>query len=358
MKLTGSKLFKVFKTAGTDWSNDKAPRLGAALAYYTVFSIAPLIIIVIAIAGLWLEPKMASQQIFSEISGLVGTKGAETIQSMLVAANKPREGTMATIIAVVTLVLGASGVFIQLQDALNSIWEVRQQPHQGIMGFIKTRILSFTMILTVGFLLLVSLVLSAGIAAAGKYFGGGSMAGVWSAVNFLVSFGVIVVLFALMFKFLPDVKVPWSDVWVGAVVTALLFVVGKYLLGVYLGRSATESTYGAAGSMVVVLLWVYWSSQILFFGAELTQAFSYEMGHNPVPKKHAEWSKEYCDSDEKPDSKENPARPEPLKAPGGGRNIRPLQPSLGSFKPLPVLVLLLLAVLPLPKLSHRSKSLS
>jgi len=284
--------FDVVKQTVHEWSDDNAPRLGAALAYYTIFSIAPLLLIVVAIAGLWFGRAAAQQQIMDQVSGLVGENGGKTIQSMLEAANKPHAGIIASVIGVVTLLFGATGVFLQLQDALNTIWEVKPKPGQGIKGFIRHRILSLAMVFGIGFLLLVSLVVSAGLAAAGKWMEGAMPGGeeVWHAINFIVSIAVVGVLFALMFKYLPDVKVAWKDVWLGALITAVLFTAGKFALGLYLGRSSVSSAYGAAGSLVVVLLWVYYSAQILFFGAEFTQVYANRFGRKLEPTENAMWA--------------------------------------------------------------------
>ena len=284
--------FDVLKQTVKDWVDDKAPRLGAALAYYTVFSIAPLIVIVIAIAGIWFGREAAQQQIVDQIAGLVGQKGAEGISGMLQAANKPKEGMIASALAVVTLVFGATGVFIQLQDALNTIWEVKPKPGRGIMGFIRQRLLSLAMVFGIGFLLLVSLVMSAGLAAAGKWFSGAMPGGeeLWHVLNFLISFVVIAALFTLMFKYLPDVKIAWKDVWLGGTLTALLFTVGKFALGMYLGRSSVSSAYGAAGSLVILLLWIYYSAQILFLGAEFTQVYANRFGKKLEPADNAMWA--------------------------------------------------------------------
>ncbi|MDB6022547.1 MAG: Ribonuclease [Pedosphaera sp.] len=198
---------------------------------------------------------------------------------------------MASAIAIVTLLITATGVFMELQDALNLVWGVEENPGLGWRGFIKNRLLSFALIVGIGFLLLVSLLVSAGLEAAGKYFGGllpGSV-GSWRLVNTLVSFGVVTLLFALIFKVLPDVKITWRDVWIGAAITALLFTAGKFLIGMYLGRSTIVSAYGAAGSVVIVLLWVYYSAQILYFGAELTQAYACRFGQRIEPAKNAHW---------------------------------------------------------------------
>lgn len=284
--------FEVLKQTVRDWSEDKAPRLGAALAYYTIFSIAPLIVIVLAIAGLWFDKQAAHDQIFAQIGGLVGESGAKAISGLLQAADKPREGIVASVLALVTLIFGATGVFVQLQDALNTIWEVKPKPGRGIMGFIRQRILSLAMVFGIGFLLLVSLVVSAGLAAAGKWFAGAMPGGeqVWHALNFLISFVVIAAMFTLMFKYLPDVKVAWKDVWLGGALTAFLFVLGKFALGFYLGRPSMSSAYGAAGSLVIVLLWVYYSAQILFLGAEFTQVYADRFGKKLEPAENAMWA--------------------------------------------------------------------
>jgi membrane protein len=283
--------FGVLKQTFSDWSDDHAPRLGAALAYYTVFSIAPLLLIVISIAGLVFGREAAQEQIFGQLSGLVGEGGAEAIQGMLKAADKPHAGIVSTIIGVVTLIFGATGVFIQLQDALNTIWEVKPKPGQGIKGFIRHRILSLAMVFGIGFLLLVSLVVSAGLSAAGKWLGDTMPGGeaVWHVLNFVIAFGVIALMFTLLFKYVPDVKIAWKDVWLGGVLTAFLFTLGKYGLGMYLGRASVASAYGAAGSLIVVLLWVYYSAQILFFGAEFTQVYANKFGKKLEPAENAMW---------------------------------------------------------------------
>jgi membrane protein len=292
MKLTGKNIFKLFKQAAMDWSNDHAPRLGAALAFYTIFSLAPLITIVVSIASLWFSQN-ASQEIFNQLGSVIGADQAQSLQKMLVQPGKETSGMFTAISAGVMLVFGATGVFVQLQDSLNQIWEVRQKPGQGIMGFIRHRLLSLGAVLGIGFLLLVSLLLSAGIAAVGKFLGtGSSMEWLWQIVNMVVSFGVITVLFAFMFKFLPDAEIDWKDVWVGAVVTSVLFTVGKFGLGLYLGKSSLASTYSAAGALIVLLLWVYYSAQILFFGAELTQEYADMSGREVAPSPHAEWDAE------------------------------------------------------------------
>lgn len=280
---------RLFKTAALDWMNDHAPRLGAALAFYTIFSLAPLLTITISIAALWFSDN-ASQQIFTEIGGMIGKENAESLQKMLVQPGKEKSGWLAAITSGVVLLFGATGVFVQLQDSLNQIWEVKPKPGQGLMGFVRHRLVSFAMVLGIAFLLLVSLVLTAGLAAVGRYFSHlvGNAGPLLHALNMAVSFGIIALLFALMFKFVPDAKVAWKDVWVGAVVTALLFTIGKFALGIYLGKSSVASTYSVAGALIITLLWVYYTAQIVFFGAELTQAYAHEFGRGVVPSDHAQ----------------------------------------------------------------------
>lgn len=286
----------LLKDTVTEWQADKVPLLAAALAYYTVFSLAPLLIIVIAIAGFVFGPEAARNQLDEQIQGLVGPQGADAIQTMIQSAYRPSSGIVATVVSLVTLLLGASGVFAQLQDALNTIWEV-PPPKDGVKGMVKARASSFAMILVIGFLLLVSLVVSAALAGIGNFFGDliPGLAFVWQVVNFVISFAVVTLLFGLIYRVLPDVRVPWSDVWHGAIVTSLLFTVGKWLLGLYIGNSGVASPYGAAGSFVVVLVWVYYSAQILLFGAEFTQVYSKHYGskwrtasHNSPPEAQTE----------------------------------------------------------------------
>ena len=282
--------YSLLKQTVSEWIDLGVSRMGAALAFYTLFAIAPLFLIVLAMAGLWFGEEAARRELFGQVSGLVGSEGGEAIQALVSAARKPTTGAWATVIAVVTLFIGATGVFVQLQDALNSIWSVRRKPGRGLRNFIKDRLLSFALILGIGFLLLVSLVLSAALAAVSNVMSGllPAQQTLWQWINFGVSFGIITLLFAMIFKVLPDVKIAWRDVWIGALLTALLFNLGKYLLGLYLGRSSVTSAYGAAGSLVIVLLWVYYSAQILFFGAKFTQIYSNRYGSHPEPAPGAE----------------------------------------------------------------------
>ena len=260
--------------------------MGAALAYYTAFSIAPLLVIAIGVVGIVFGEK-GGAGVFDTIRGLIGDNGALAVQSMVQgAASKPQAGVVATAVGIVTLLVGASGVFGQLQEALNIIWKVTLKPTSGWGVTLRRRLLSFGMVGVIAFLLLVSLVVSAGLSAAGKLFTGSLPGGeaVWQAVNALVSFGVISALFALIFKVLPDVKLPWRVAWTGGLWTSLLFSIGKLGIGLYLGKSGVASTYGAAGSVIVLLLWVYYSSQILLFGAELTRAQVERSGRRIEPK--------------------------------------------------------------------------
>ena len=281
-------VFKLLKATVTEWQEDKVPLWAAALAYYTIFSLAPLLLI--AIAGVVFGEDAARGEIVGQIQGLVGKEGATAIQSMIQNAHRPGSGgTVATVVGVVTLLFGASGVFGQLQDALNTIWGVKPKPGQGIKSFLQSRFLSFAMVLVIGFLLLVSLVLSAALAAISTFFNHllPDVAIVGQLVNFVVSFAFITLLFAGIYKFLPDVNVAWKDLWIGAATTALLFNIGKFLIGLYLGSSGASSTYGAAGSLVVILLWVFYSAQIILFGAEFTQVYAKYRGSEITPSAHA-----------------------------------------------------------------------
>lgn len=282
-------VFSLFKETFDEWNEDKAPRLGAALAFYTVFSLAPLLIIVIAIAGMFLGVEAAQGKIDEQIRGLVGPQGADLIQAMIASARKPQEGILATLIGLSTLVVGGLGAFGQLQEALNTIWEVTPKPGRGIKGVIEDRFASSTLVLGVGFLLLVSLVISALLSAVGNWVSGFlvDFAILAQILNTVLSFGVITLLFALIFKYLPDVEIAWRDVWVGALITSFLFTVGKFLIGLYLGSGSVGSAYGAAGSLIILLLWVYYSTQILFFGAEFTQAYANRFGSKIKPAKNA-----------------------------------------------------------------------
>ncbi len=285
------QIWRLLKNTYKEWNEDKASRLAAALAYYTIFSVAPLLIIVIAIAGTIFGEAAVRGEIVHQIQGLVGKDGAEFVQTAISNTRQQGAGTniVASLIGIGVLLFGASGVFAQLQDALNTIWEVAPKPNAGLKGIVRTRFLSFAMILVVAFLLLVSLVISAALSGINSFASQllpGSDA-LWQLVNFAVSFGVITLLFALIFRVLPDAQISWGDVWIGAVITALLFDIGKFFLGLYLGNSSFGSSYGAAGSLVIIVAWIYYAAQILFFGAEFTQVYARKYGSRIVPADYA-----------------------------------------------------------------------
>lgn len=270
-------VWKIIKETFRDWSEDKASRLAAALSYYTIFSLAPLLVLVIAITSLIIGNNVdIRQQLLTQVQGLVGQQGAEAVSTLIENSSHPAQGITATILGFITLILGATGVFGQLQDALNTIWEIQPKKGGGIIKMIKGRFFSFTLVLGVSFLLLVSLVISAALSLVNTYFSNllGGFGFLAQVVNFVISIGVITFVFALLFRYLPDVDIPWGDVWIGGLVTAILFTIGRQLISLYLARSAPASAFGAAGSLVILLLWVYYSAQILFLGAEFTQVYS------------------------------------------------------------------------------------
>ena len=274
--MSPKRALELAKKSYSKWSEHQAPRLGASVAFYSVLSFAPLLVLTTAVIALIFGKSSAQGALVNEARQWIGDRGAETVQSLLKSAQKPASGIVSSIIAFITLLFGASGVFTELQEALNTIWEAPAQTASGFMGMVKQRVFSFGMVLSVGFLLLVSLVLSAGLAFVGHSFGQlvPLPPAVLQTINFLVSFAVISVLFALMFKYVPNTKVAWRNALAGAVGTALLFTIGKLLLGLYLGKASVGSTYGAAGSLVAVIVWIYYSAQIFFFGAEFTYIYS------------------------------------------------------------------------------------
>lgn len=287
--MTFKPVYALLKETVQDWLDDRAPRLAAALAYYTLLSIAPLLVISIAIAGFVVGPEAARGQIAGEIGGVVGGDAAKAVEAVVASARSPEGGVIGTVVGVIVLFFGASGVFVELQSALNTIWEVEPKPGRGLLGEIRDRFLSFTMVLGVAFLLLVSLVLSAGLSAAGRLFAGSLPGGevVWQVVNFVFSYAMIAGLFALIFKYVPDVEVRFRDVWIGALVTAFLFTIGKLLLGLYLGKASVGSSYGAAGSFIALVVWVYYAAQIVFLGAEFTQVSARRRGAEIKPNENA-----------------------------------------------------------------------
>jgi membrane protein len=277
----------LLKQTGSEWLEDKAPRLGAALAYYTIFSLAPLLVIIIAVAGFVFGREAAQGYLLGQIEGLVGEQGGQAIQAMVASASQSGSGVVGSVLGIAMLLFGAAGLFGQLQDALNTIWEVQPKPGRGVLGFLQDRFLSFSMVLGSAFLLLVSLVVSAALAALGSLFGDWQTSVVGQILNQFLSLAVVTLLFAMIYRFLPDAKIAWKDVWLGAVITAVLFTLGKVLIGLYLGHTSTASAYGAAGSLAVLLIWLYYSAQIFLFGAEFTKVYANRYGSRIVPAENA-----------------------------------------------------------------------
>jgi len=273
-------LWSLTRESVSQWSEDYASSMGAALAYYTIFSIAPLLVIAIAVAGFFFGEDAARGEIFGQLRGLIGDEGATAIQGLVRSASQPGKDALAAVIGAITLLLGATTVFGELQSDLDRIWGVPKPKDAGIWGMLRGRLLSFGMILGVGFLLLVSLVVSAAVSALGHFWSGWFVG--WEValqlINFVVGFAIITGLFAMIYKLLPRCDIGWKDVWVGAAVTSLLFSIGKLLIGLYLGKSSVASGFGAAGSLVIVLLWVYYSSQIFLLGAEFTKTYAFRHG--------------------------------------------------------------------------------
>ena len=264
----------LFRQAFSDWLEHDAQTMGAALAYYSVLSLAPLLVLAVGIAGLVYGQKAASGEILYQVRDLVGDAGAEVIQNILKNAKSPATGTIASVIGILTLLFGASGVFKALRDSLNRIWGVRGAGRTGFWATIRQETLTFGMVLGIGFLLLVSLVVSALLTAFGRFVQSRVPVTFWQFFNLAVSLVVITLLFALIYRVVPSTRIEWRDVWVGSFVTAVLFTTGKYLIGLYLGKASVGSAYGAAGSLVAVLVWVYYSAQIFLLGAEFTHVYA------------------------------------------------------------------------------------
>ena len=283
--VTSHRVIRLLKATFDDWIEDNALRLSAALAYYSIFSIAPLLVIAISIAGLVLGEEAVRGQLGPQLQSYIGAQAAEGVQAMVKSASKPSDSWLGAGIGFATLMLGASAIFGQLKDALNTIWEVKARGGGGIRGFFRARLLNFGFVLVIGFLLLTSLLLTTALAALNGYFEQliGLPPALGLGLGFMVSFGIVTTLFAFIFKVLPDVQIEWRHVWIGAAVTAFLFELGKFGLGFYLGREGTASSFGAAGSIVLLLLWVYYASCILLFGAEFTQVYARETGHEIRP---------------------------------------------------------------------------
>lgn len=278
-------LLAILKTSVNEWLDDYAPSMGAAIAYYTAFSIAPLLVIVIAVAGYVFGEEAVRGSLHGQISGLVGSEGATAIQGLIKSAREPAEGVVASSVSLVLLIVGATTVFAEIQSAMDRLWHVPERARpSGLWGLLRARFLSFGLILGLAFLLTASLVVSAAVAAAGAYFSvlmpGWEL--VLQAVNLAVSLAVETALFAMIFKLMPSVRIAWGDVWTGAAVTAALFEVGKVLIALYVGKAGVSSTYAAAGSMAVLLIWVYYAAQIFLFGAKFTKVYANERGsHRP-----------------------------------------------------------------------------
>lgn len=275
------RIWTLVKESFSAWMDDDAASMGAALAYYTLFSIAPLLLIVITTAGLAFGEEAVRGEVFGQLQGLMGAEGAQAIEALLASVSKPEEGILGTLIGTIFLLIGATTVFNELQGAFDRIWQApRETRNSGIWALIRSRLLSFGIILGMGFLMMVSLVFSAAMAAMGKWWGSvfSDMALLADGLNFILSFILASVVFAMLYKFMPRVRMSWHDVWAGAIVTALLFAVGKFLIAMYIGKSAISSGFGAAGSLVVVLVWVYYSAQIFLLGAEFTKVFSHLHG--------------------------------------------------------------------------------
>jgi membrane protein len=291
-------IWQFLKDVFTQWINDEPFLLASSLSYYTLFSLAPLLVIAIGVAGFVFGREAAQNQIVETMGGMIGPESAQAIQGMIENASaKPKTGIISTVLGAVTLLIGAGGVVGQLQTSLNKVWGVEPKSDQGMWVFIRQRFISFAMVLAVGFLLLVSLVVTALLTAFSQFLGGlvGGAEFVGHVLDVVVSFGFVTLLFAMIYKFVPDVQIQWKDVWVGAALTSILFTIGKFAIGLYLGSSGVTSAYGAAGSLITVLLWVYYSSLIFLLGAEFTQAYATTYGSGVVPAPHAETAPDASD---------------------------------------------------------------
>jgi membrane protein len=288
--LSPSSLWSMARESVSAWVDDFAPSMGAAIAYYTMFSMAPMLLIILAIAGFFFGREAASDQLYAQIGGLVGDDSARAIQGLVDSASNPKEGAIATIVSVVLLLIGATTVFAELQTDLDRVWKApAAKKDEGLWSMVRGRLLSLGLVVSMGFVMLVSLVISAALSALGSWWGGlfGELEWLLQLVNALVSFAVITVMFALMYKILPRVSIGWHDVWIGAAVTALLFTIGKLLVGLYLGKASVASSFGAAGSLAVILVWVYYSAQIFLLGAEFTWVFAHRFGSRQGKEKPA-----------------------------------------------------------------------
>jgi membrane protein len=274
------KLLPLLKETASEWSKHNASTFGAALAYYSVFSIGPILLIAMAIAGLMFDQQTVQGGVHEQLRAILGPHAAIAIDGLLQSVSRPGSGLIATAVSVVTLLFAATAIFVQLKDALNTMWEVEPPKVGGIWGFVRTYIIAIVAVLSIGVVVLLTLVTTTVVAAVSKYVTQFLPLPEWmlQLANFVVAFGIMTLVFAVMYKWLPDTHIAWSDVWIGAAVTALLFDIGKALVGLYLGKLAIESSYGAAGSIVALMLWMYYSAQIVFFGAEFTQVYARHHG--------------------------------------------------------------------------------
>src|SRR5829696_2228070 len=294
-KFSFGLVWKSLKDAFTGFGDDKVTKLSASLAYYTVFSLAPLMIVIIAICGLVLGREAIQSSIDNQLQGFIGADAAGQLQEMIKNAAVSGKGVIATVIGVVTLLIGATSIFAEIQDSINSIWGLKPKPKVGIMKTIKNRLLSFGLIGSLGFLLLVSLAATTVVESIGdrlKAMLPDVTVVLFYIINLVLTLGVTTVLFAVIFKVLPDAKIKWKDIWPGAIATSLLFLIGKFAISLYVSKSDIGSTYGAAGSLAVILIWIYYSSIILYFGAEFTKSYAFNKGAKIIPNEYAEWNKE------------------------------------------------------------------
>lgn len=317
------KLFNLLKATFKEWKEDKASRLAAALSYYTIFSLAPLLLVAITIVGFVMDPGDIEGELYAQIEDLIGMEGADMVRTMVDNAAASESKGLAAVVSIVTLLIGATGVFMALKDSLNTIWDVRPAPGRGIKGMLKDRALAFSLIPGIGFLLLVSLIADTVLSVISRYASDVFPSELWliavRILSLVISFGVVTLLFAVIYKVLPDAKIEWRDVWVGAAVTALLFTIGRFAIGLYIGNSGTASAYGAAGALIVILLWIYYAAQILFFGAEFTQVYARTYGTRLEPEDGAVrmTDEERTQQGMQPHDRERPApREQRLAAPG------------------------------------------
>jgi membrane protein len=281
----------LLKEAGASWSNDRASSMGAAISYYSMFSIAPLLVIVIAVAGLFFGAQAVQSAVLAQLADLMGEDAAKAVGEMLQHANQPKTGALATVVSTAVLLVGASTVFNELQSALDSIWRVPERAQEnGLWKLVRSRLLTFGMVLAMAFLMTISLLMSAALSTLGKWWGPffGSWEAVAHAFDLAVSFGVLTVVFAVIYKFMPRAHIRWHDVWIGAADTSLLFTIGKFLIGLYLGKSNVASSFGVFGSLALLMVWVYYSAQIFLYGAEFTWVYANKFGSRRTQKQPEE----------------------------------------------------------------------